>query len=303
MLVLFSWQTRAQNIDLDSSPDCIVWKVTGKAYLAEKVNSKLTPLTVGMSLSENTKLRINKKSSVTIAQKNKLYTYDKKGEVSVSSVLKGTGVEQSESAGNFFKMASSAKGYLGDGQAKDTTKTRSGWGEKDKIMMIFPTGGKAPSKSLAFSWTKLEGAMKYSLVIYKDSPDQPVYTVAATEPTTSVKLPNVKGMMIGQTYRAFVTAPEKQIKSNEVTFTVTAAADEDAALTSTRQDSEYKKANPVQQFLMEAVALESANMHASANERYQKALTRDAKNRLAKDMYAAFLMRRNLSFAAWKYVD
>jgi hypothetical protein len=299
LLLLFNISSFSQNIDLDVSSDCIVWKVSGKVTYNDGSRSSWMTVTEGMSLSENAKLQVGNKASVALARDGKVYTVAKKGEVGVNAVLKGTGTAQSASTKMFIEKVALAKGYVGKPGSSDTSSSK-GWGDKDTLILILPQGSKIPAKPFTFRWTPIKSATGYVLSVYRDNTGQPLLSAHANGTALSIDLGQL-AVMPGQTYKASVATKDMKVKSGEVSFSVVAAADETSATASLLKDKDYQSSSNSQKLMMEAIALEGSGLFTSADERYSKALMQDAKNKMLREMYGAFLMRQNFAFAARQY--
>lgn len=286
----------AQSIDLDANNDCIVWQVTGKASYTLPSESKPVNIVDGMTLPPEATLQIGPRSSVSLVQNDQMYSIDKKGKVTLRTVLSGPASSQSKGMRDFAKMMSSAKGYVGEGtkSSSDTSKAK-GWGDKDKIHLIFPSGSKVPKKSFSFSWTPVEAAGTYTLRVQKDKSGQPLLEAVTKSAMFNVDLSQL-ALNTGTNYLISVSANNNAIKSNEATFSVFDPQEEQTALAGLFSEKEYQKSSPSQKSMMEAATLETYGLLTLAMEKYQKAIASDARNPLLKDMYAAFLQRHDLGF-------
>ncbi len=273
----------SQSINLDESTGCVVSEVRGKVTYTEKGSKTAKTVTAGIVLPEDATVVVTNKASFSLACDDRSLPVNKKGTYQMAALAKDVQAKGEQS--RFAKMAFAAKGY-----ATDTTK-RKGWGDRDSLLFTIPTGGKVPLQPTKFSWTPLKAGSIYKLIVYENAKDAPV--LSATTSGASFNFdPAQLAVKTGKLYHVQVMlANDSKTASKVVNISFVSPNEGETALEPLMKDKEYLSSNAVKKSLMEAMELESRQLNSLASERYQKAISMDAKNTLAKQMYAAFLDR------------
>ncbi len=277
----------SQIIDLDESTACVVSDVSGKVTYKEKGNDTVKPVTTGTVLPDDATVMVNKKSSITLANKDRSLFVDKKGTYQMTALTQE--VQEKGEVSRFAAMAFAAKGYATT--PPDTTKKAKGWGDKDSIIFYMPIGGKIPLQTTTFRWTPLKDKSVYKLVIYQTSKDAPILSTSTSVASFTFD-PTQLSLKVGQTCHAQVLLEnDNKIASAVINFTFVTADQVEAVLSTLKNDKEYMKGSAMVKSLMEAAVYESQQLISLASERYQKAIKMDANNSMPKQMYVAFLSR------------
>lgn len=275
----------SQSINLDESTGCVVSDVRGKVTYTEKGSKTAKTVTAGTVLPEDATVTVANKASFSLACDDRSLPVNKKGTYQMAALAKDVQAKGEQS--RFAKMAFAAKGY----GTTDTIPVKKGWGDKDSLLFTIPTGGKVPLQPTKFSWTPLKAGSIYKLIVYENAKDAPV--LSATTSGASLNFdPAQLAVKTGKLYHVQVMlANDNKTASKVVNISFVSPNEGETALEPLMKDKEYLKSDAVKKSLMEAMELESRQLNSLASERYQKAITMDAKNTLAKQMYAAFLDR------------
>ena len=277
----------SQSINLDESTGCMVSEVRGKVTYTEKGSKTAKTVSAGTVLPEDATVTVANKASFSLACDDRSLPFRTKGTYQMAALAKDVQAKGEQS--RFAKMAFAAKGY--GTTPPDTTKVRKGWGDKDSLLFIIPIGGKVPLQPTKFSWTPLKAGSIYKLIVYENAKDAPV--LSATTSGASFNFdPAQLAVKTGKLYHVQVMlANDGKTASKVVNISFVSPNEGVTALEPLMKDKEYIGSNAVKKSLMEAMELESRQLNSLASERYQKAISLDAKNTLAKQMYVAFLDR------------
>ncbi len=272
----------SQIIDLDESTACVVSDVSGKVTYKEKGNDTAKPVSAGTVIPDDATVMVPDNASFTLANANRTLSVSKKGTYKMSVLAADVQVKGTES--RFAKMAFAAKGY-----ARDTSKNKKGWGDKDSLLFEMPLKGKLPLQTVTFRWTALNDNPSFKLVIFQKSLETPVLSVYTASNTFSFD-PVQLAIKPGQACFAQVfLANDSKTASKVLSITFVPQKEVEMVIASLMNEQEYMKSDASKKLLLEAVELDAQDFKSSAALRYKRALKMDSGNVLASQMYAAFL--------------
>lgn len=181
---------------------------------------------------------------------------------------------------------------IGGPKEGDTIPPSSGWGNKKfDIVSETPIGKAVAGKSLTFRWQSREDLPEYTITI-EDAAGKTIHSATVKEKQYMFNL-GEHGLMAGKDYSWKVAQPgEAGASSDKYYFSVAGEAEKAEVMKYLQEEEAYQQADPVIKKLMEAASLEDAEFYYAADAAYKEAAGMADKGELPKEMYEAFMRRR-----------
>ena len=292
---------QAQNFNAKASTSFTVWTVHGQVNYTEKGMSELSPVMPGMTLKESATVNVAEKSSVKLVRNKDIVSVNEKGNYSLNGdIINKITNKQSEATAYFFQqlivstkfhdgkkgLTEQGSGYgTGDGKAK-SQEQGSGYGTGD---------GKAKSQEQGSGYGTGDGKAKSQ----EQGAGYGTGDGKAKSQEQGAGYGTGDGKAKSQEQGAGYGTGDGKAKSQEQGAGY-GSKDNKAtkkkmkkAIAPLKADSLYKKSKKVQKLLMKATVMEKAGLHSMSVKFYKKALSKNANDPIAKQMYAAFLERNN----------